>query len=315
MVDPKIPGPRHPSVAEVKPSKEARPSELVNWQSNVIVGVEEPGWANSITLLVTEVTPPGKAPKYVYHYAATAIFNRPDLCWTAQHNLTIAIKEITGRVDGPVSIWAMLTKDFVTLPNYMKNDIVRLCGEVSKDKKPLRALGYYTRVAVADMFDTDEIPDAVDIALVRLQSKFTLPTNQPMTLTDTQIRNLCRFLSREGATSGLKVVLEGTGRVCSTGERGSREEHSFPVEWKPALPGARTYTKCGAVDPANVASDLTEALESPQGAGIFGVVEIKNMFIPAGFSGGGAYLEVPSTAIYPGARPGAKGMVKVFWHY
>jgi hypothetical protein len=278
--------------------EEVFPESMVNWQSNVSLGLGGPGEINGVVVLVTDKVTTAAPTRKLAQIAGEAAYGRPDIVMTAQHSLSAAIKEICGSVHGDVEVWAVPAHAFYSLMQVIS--IWELFTNVQGILALVSAVGYYSRVDPAAMSNSRRIPNKIDFSVIKLLKGMNLPPRQPQILTEGGLAGLIEFLMDGRPHPVLKVALEGMGSHFSTGDR-VRFVDTLPIQWDEAPVISWTYTEKRRAGAQEFAGALAKALPTHPVSDNHGIVRLENMYIPPGFSGGGAYVTVPARAVKPAA--------------
>lgn len=182
----------------------------------------------------------------------------------------------------------------------------------------VRAKGYRTLVEKRKMpAYTEKVtydrahPHGLDCAIMELENDLDLHPGQPRILTADEVATMIDYL-RPDVTflTRPEVVLEGIGYCITKGDRAGARD-SYSVEWERRNVGEWKHTRTMAPNFGGIASQLEVALGPHEYPEECGIVDIPHTFIPDGFSGGGAYLRVPTPRLIRKSGPPAPGKLQI----
>lgn len=276
-------------------------------QDNVTIGIGEPGLDNSVVVLVLAAEGEAGADglEGIRCFPGTALAGRRRLVSAAAHSLILSRIGLTGDPEGRVEVWVLRAARFLELnPQDFDKEMLRSRGAV-------RARAQHSRVKDEHIADRDNvhnsIPRGIDTVYLELYEDLELPPNQPRILKVNEAVQMAGYLGSPGiSASYLEMVINGMGDHYSTGNRGEPGE-AMAVQWQPVTPGKWMFSRTNMAAAGALSSSLSKALKGCRQPGICGVLELKDIWCPGGFSGGGAYVKVPAVALDPNSGPGAEG--------
>jgi hypothetical protein len=273
---------------------------LTGGQCNITPGLGEPGRNNAVVLVMTELVPPGLPRQELLYISGAGVGGQPKVVATALHVLASAIRVITGNVLGHlgVEVWAILAHDFdlYQRTHSSQEDLDELIN-----RGAVQALGFFSCIDQDHM--TGHYSDGEDFGLVVLEKELMLPQHQPYIPSQSEAAFLASYLygPTDEPDARIRLVMEGLGTHFTVDFEVDYEwdPWSMVIQWIEAALGTWMFTGTHVAPAAELGLHIADAVASLGNGPIYGHVDLPGIFVPEGFSGGGAYLKVPAAALGP----------------